>query len=400
MSGAAPERAFLCLYSEPWETPLRTSKHHLMRHFARTGRVLYVEMPVHPAMALAGDGRLRHALRGATAGLREVGDNIFALSPVVPLPYHARAPLFSGLWANRLNQRVALRSIRRALARLGMDRPVLWFYFPQGAVLLDALPHALACYHVVDDYLAFSGSPRSLAAIERVLLARADLVIASSERLRELKGPLVPRMRLVRHGVDAASFCGVAPPPADVAGLRRPVLGYFGALQKLDLDLCLAIARKRPEWSFVFVGPVTGPQGADVAALSAASNIRVLGPRPYEEIPAYLGAVDVAIMPFAMTPLTMAMSPIKVYEALAAGKPVVSTPIPELAHFGPLVRTATDADGLVGAVEAALSEPAVWADRRQRFAEDNTWERRFEEIEALLAEALRCKGHTVGRVDR
>src|SRR3972149_1407393 len=82
VSGAAPERAFLCLYSEPWETPLRTSKHHLMRHFARTGRVLYVEMPVHPAMALAGDGRLRHALRRATAGLREGGDNIFALSPV------------------------------------------------------------------------------------------------------------------------------------------------------------------------------------------------------------------------------------------------------------------------------------------------------------------------------
>src|SRR3989338_11299454 len=122
VSGASRQRAFLCLYSEPWETPLRTSKHHLMRHFARTSRVLYVEMPAHPAMALAGDGRLRRALRRTAAGPREVGDNIFVLSPVVPLPYHARAPLFSGLWANRLKQRVAFRSIRRALARLGMER--------------------------------------------------------------------------------------------------------------------------------------------------------------------------------------------------------------------------------------------------------------------------------------
>jgi len=400
VSGASRQRAFLCLYSEPWETPLRTSKHHLMRHFARTSRVLYVEMPAHPAMALAGDGRLRRALRRTAAGPREVGDNIFVLSPVVPLPYHARAPLFSGLWANRLNQRVAFRSIRRALARLGMERPVLWFYFPQGAVLLDDLPHALVCYHVVDDYLAFSGSPRSLSTVERALLTRADVVIASSERLVDLKGPLAPRIRLVRHGVDAASFRRAGPAPGDVAGLRRPVLGYFGALHKLDLGLCLALARKRAKWSFVFVGPVTGSQGADVAVLSAAPNIHVLGPKPYEEIPAYLAAMDVAIMPFAVTPLTMAMSPIKVYEALAAGKPAVSTPIPELAHFGPLVRTATDADGFVDAVEAALSEPAAWADRRRRFAENNTWERRFDEIEALLAEALERKRRTGGDLGR
>ena len=397
MSGSATGRAILCLYCEPWESPLRTSKHHLMGHFAQRGRVLYVEMPAHPAVALGGAGRFRQALRRAADGVRQVADNIFALSPLVPLPYHARAPLLSGLWTNRLNQRMALRAIRSALARLEMERPIVWFYFPHGAVLLDDLPHALVCYHVVDDYLAFKGIPRSLATVEQTLLARADLVVASSDYLCQVKGRLAPRIHLVRHGVDAARFGEGGAMPADLAPFRRPRLGYFGALHKLDLDLCREMARRRPDWSFLFVGPVTGPQGADVGRLAGMPNVRVLGPRPYEAMPAYLGSVDGAIMPFALTALTTAMSPIKVYEALAAGKPVVSTPVPELTHFGDLVCIAGDAEGLVTAVEACLREPAHRGEERKRFAAENTWERRFAEIERLLSEALERRGRDVAR---
>ena len=161
------------------------------------------------------------------------------------------------------------------------------------------------------------------------------------------------------------------PPFAKKAG--RPVVGYYGAIADwFDADLVADLAARRPDWDFVLVGSTFT---ADTARLSGLANVSMPGEKPYAEIPRWLGGFDVALLPFKRVPLTESTNPVKAYEILAAGKPLVSVPLPEVAALGDLVRLASDAAEFERQVSAALAErdPRV-VEKRKAFARDNTWE--------------------------
>ena len=385
----------LCLYCEGWDTPLRSSKHHFMTHLSRRNRVLYVEMPVHPLTALRYPEKWRRALRRWRQGPVPVQENLYTLSPLCPLPYHRASRLTSALWVNQVNQLSVLPYLRQAMRRLGFERPILWFYFPHAVSVLDRIPHKLAFFYLIDDYSAFEGVPRTYPVLERELLARADLVAALSQSLYDSRRSLCREIHLVRPGVFAEHFAkaqdGQSSVPEDIRGLRRPVIGYYGALHKLDMQLIQAMATARPHWSFLFIGPFQGYQGADVSPLGELQNVHLLGARPHESLPNYLRGVNVAILPVQVNQLTLNMCPLKLYEFLAAGKPVVSADLPEVrAVAGDLVKTARNATEFIRRIEECLAEddPSL-VKRRTALADQNSWEARFAMLETLIEGKLR-----------
>lgn len=213
---------------------------------------------------------------------------------------------------------------------------------------------------------------------ERALMAGADLVVVSSAALEREARQYAKRVLLLRNGCDYEHFASTPR-----AGGPRPVIGYYGAISDwFDIELVAALAARRPDWDFLLIGAT---YGAGVLPLTAQSNVTMPGERPYLELPQWLGVMDVAIIPFRRVALTEATNPVKVYEMLAAGKPVVSVPIPEVVALAPLVRFASCVDEFEGEIEAALCDEAgAVIEARRAFARAQTWEQRYE----LLAAAL------------
>jgi glycosyltransferase involved in cell wall biosynthesis len=378
-------RDIVCVGFADWDTDLQTNQHHLMRRLARENRVLFVESLGLRRPQIAGrDMRriVRRLLRGLR-GARET-DGLHVLSPLV-LPLHGN-PI-----ARRLNAWLLPALVKRAARRLGMTKPVLWAYVPQAEALLGALQPELVVYHCVDDIAAQPGiDGPSFRAAEARFAACADLVLASAPVLAERLSAVSHNVIYVPNVADTKLFSGAlgdGPVDAGMACLPSPRIVFTGALvtTKLDMGLLLLLARSRRDWSFALVGP-TGPGDprADMSGLAREPNIHLLGPRPYEALPSVLRGADAGLIPYAINELTKSIFPMKVYEYLAAGLPVVSTPLPSLAGVEG-VATAADAAGIATLLaEVLASDSQERAAARALLAQAHSWERRIEEIGAAI----------------
>jgi glycosyltransferase involved in cell wall biosynthesis len=170
--------------------------------------------------------------------------------------------------------------------------------------------------------------------------------------------------------------------PDDVAHLPRPILGFFGLIQDwVDIELLAEVARRRPTWSIVLIGDLATASKPRVET----DNLHVLGRRPYEDLPGYCRVFDIGLIPFRVNELTRNVNPIKLREYLAAGLPVVSTPLPEVAAYEPLVYIADGVDAFVGACERAMADdgPELVA-RRQAAMQQETWRAKVERLSELV----------------
>jgi glycosyltransferase involved in cell wall biosynthesis len=378
-------RGIVCVGSADWATELPINQHQLMGRLAAGNRVLFVESLGLRRPQLAGRdlGRLWRRLIRGLRGARPA-DGLHVLSPLV-VPLHHLGPV------RRLNRLLLRLQAGRAARKLGMREPILWAYVPQAEVLLDVLDPCLVVYHCVDDVAAQKGvDAESFRAAEERFARRADIVLASAPALAERMRGLSDNVLYAPNVADTASFAtALEPGPVDAAldSLPRPRLVFQGAIvaTKLDLELITEVARLRPEWSVVLVGPTgAGDPGGDLSALEGQPNIHMVGPRPAAELPAVLRGADAGLIPYAINDLTRSVFPMKVYEYLAAGLPVLATPLPALAGVEE-VDTVADAGQLVQAAERhfAADTPEL---RRQRSSEasSHSWENRIEEIEGAL----------------
>jgi len=388
-------RDIVCVAPSFWRADAPLNVHHVMRRLAPANRILLVESPGLRAPA-AGRRDLAKVLRRLGAwlrGPRRAPEGLWLLAPLV-VPLHGRA------WARRLNARLLTAAVRRAMRRLGLARPILWIFPPTGAGLVGRLDESLVVYHCVDAYAENPGVDRAaILALEAELLARCDLVLATSRALHEEKVPARGLSRYLPNVADAEHFAAGGPEPADMARIARPRLGYAGnvAGYKMDLELLAAAARARPAWQFCLVGPRgAGDPGGDLAPLACLANVHLLGPRPYADLPAYVAACDVCLIPFRVSASTRASFPLKFFEYMAAGKEIVATPLPALAAYEgrpDLVRFAAGVDEFVAAVEAALAAPrteALAAARREE-ARRNAWPDRMADISRAVMEALAAR---------
>jgi glycosyltransferase involved in cell wall biosynthesis len=380
------DRDIVCVGFADWDTELWTNQHHLMSRLARENRVLFIESLGLRQPRLAGRdvARIARRLRSGVAPPRRV-DGLHVLSPLV-VPLHRYAVV------RALNRRLLSAFVRRAARRLGFERPILWAYVPQAEVLLDVLDPSLVVYHCVDDIAAQPGiDGASFRRAEERFAGRADLVLASAPSLaKRLRG--VARNVLDAPNVaDTRTFStALEPGPVDpmIEALPGPRIVFTGAVvaTKLDIALLVALARARPAWSLALVGPVgLGDPRTDVSALAREPNIHLLGARAYAELPDVLRGADAGLIPYARNELTDSIFPMKVYEYLAAGLPVVATPLPALEGV-PDVATAADADGLARLLDAALANdgPERRA-ARSRAAASHSWDERLDQIAAAIA---------------
>jgi glycosyltransferase involved in cell wall biosynthesis len=386
-------RDIVCVGFADWDTDLWTNQHHLMSRLATANRVLFVESLGlrRPQIARRDLGRIARRLRRGLAPPRAV-HGLHVLSPLV-LPLHGSRA------ARALNGRLLPALVGRASRRLGLERPILWAYVPQAEALIGTLDPRLVVYHCVDDIAAQAGvDAEDFRATERRFAARADLVLASAPalaaRMRELarepaavlEAPNVADTELFASALRAGSEDGA------LAVLPRPRIVFTGAIvaTKLDIALLLSLARACPQWSFALVGPVgPGDPRTDVSALRGEPNIHLLGARSYAQLPDVLRVADAAIIPYALNELTASVFPMKVYEYLAAGLPVVATPLPAIAQVAEIA-TAPDAAGFAELLTQALAQdsPALRAQRSQAAAA-HSWQRRLEEIALAVGEVER-----------
>lgn len=379
------DRDIVCIGSADWATELPINQHHLMGRLARRNRVLFVESLGLRRPQLAGRD-LRRIWRRLLRGLRgaRTTDGPHVLSPLV-LPFHGSAAVRAA------NRRLLRRQVRSAARRLGMSGPVLWAYVPQAEALVDVLDPSLVVYHCVDDVAAQEGvDAASFRAAEERFASRADLVLASAPALAERMRTLSDDVLYAPNVADTSLFSTALEPgevDASLAALPRPRLVFHGAVvaTKLDIELLAEVAHLRPDWSIALVGPRgAGDPGGDLSPLEAAPNVHLLGPRRTEELPAVLRGADAGLIPYAINELTRSVFPMKVYEYLAAGLPVVSTPLPALAGVE-AVDAVADATELVAAAERELAaDTPQRRAQRSRAAASHSWEVRIEEIEAAL----------------
>lgn len=367
-------------FSNDWDgDPL--SKTHIMRILARDHRVLWVNsLGNRSARASTSDARkIVRKLRAAARGLVEVERNLHVLSPLY-------VPAYGSAAAVRANSVLVRLQVLGAMKRLGMRRPISWSFLPSAAAVAGTLGEALVIYHVVDEFSAFSDASVHVAEMERRLLERADLVIASSEKLLEAKRRTNPQAVLVRHGVDHGHFaraCEPGPVPDDLARLRRPVIGFFGLVADwIDLALVRRVADTYLGASVVLLGRVV----TSTAPLEGARNVHLLGRKPYAELPAYCRGFDVALTPFKLNALALAANPLKAREYVAAGLPNVCTDLPELRAI-PGCTVVKDPDAFVvevgRALEAGGPDPA-----RSALVRGESWEAKVLEIRGHLEAAL------------
>ncbi len=296
---------------------------------------------------------------------------------------------------------VVVDSQRRLLDELveqfRITRPLLWFYTPMAMAYADHLESSATVFDCMDELSAFQGASSDLSVFERALFERADLVFTGGFSLYEAKRHHHPNVHPFPSSVDAAHFAraragggdGLAD-PEDQRDLARPRIGFFGVIdERMDQEILARMADAHPEWSIVLIGPVVK---IDPGALPRRPNIHYLGPRPYESLPDYIAGWDVAIMPFALNASTRFISPTKTLEYLAAGRPVVSTPIRDVVRpYGEagIVRIA-EPTAFVGAVEETLDEAPTRAAAFRRAATDalvanTSWDRTWAAMDALIA---------------
>ena len=354
----------ICLSHLRWRFVLQRPQ-HLMTRYARTRRVFFIEEP-----------RVEDvAEMGVTS---ERIDGVTVVTPQVP---HG--------WTEAETVAAQRRVLDQVIARERISRYTLWYYTPLALRFASHLTPAAVAYDCMDELSAFKGASAELPALERELLARADVVFTGGHSLYEAKKHQHHNMHAVPSSVDVAHFAKARQPghdPQDQRGVAGPRLGFFGVLdERLDIPLLAGMADARPDWQFMMIGPVVKIDPAD---LPRRPNIHYLGSKSYGELPGYIAGWDVALLLFARNEATRFISPTKTPEYLAAGKPVVSTSIRDVVHpYGErrLVYIADTVPEMVRACSAALEESSdARRVRADAFLDDMSWDKTWARTAQLM----------------
>ena len=385
----------LVCFCNDWDgDPL--SKKQIVTRLARKNRVLWVNSTGNrnPTVSVHDVRRAIKKIREFLKGCRPVAENISVFCPLV-IPLHG-SPL-----ARRINRKILAWSMRRAMRKLQFRQPTTLTFVPSSADVAGELGERSVIYYCVDEYSQFSGTDaKAILEMEQRLIEKSDFVVVSAGKLLESKRVHNPNTHLITHGVDIDHFrkaCFAETiVPDDIARIKGPVIGFFGLIADwVDLEVIRAVAVARPEWSFVMIGEVR----TDISKLQALKNVHFLGRKPYESLPCYCKAFDVAILPFVWNELTLAANPLKMREYLAAGLPLISTPLPEVLRLRHVLHTARTADEYIGHIQRLFASGRIGPSLAiSREMDSESWDAKVEELSSLMVQpkGAECSLSAVG----
>jgi glycosyltransferase involved in cell wall biosynthesis len=374
-----------------WDTPYWTNKQHTADHLVKAGwRVLYIESIGlrAPKMGSGTDwGRIAKRLWRGLQGPRQMQDGLWVLSPLV-VPFKHNHP-----WVRALNQGLLSWTISRFSKKTAFNNPIVWTYHPYMLEVLENLEQRKQSfrsliYHCVDDLSAMPGiNADAFNAEERRLLLQADATFTTSKSLYEKCSGIGKNVHDLPNVVDVQHF-GKAfdahPLPTDMSKIPMPRLGYVGALSdfKIDFPLLKEVAEKNPQWSFVVIGEEReGQHDPTLAAMARLQNVFLLGRKQYADLPNYLRGMQVGLLPTLINDYTRSMFPMKFYEYIAAGLPVVSTPLDFLqGKTSPTLAVASHPEEYASAIANMLATQRMSREVSLLLVSQNTWSERLKKM--------------------
>jgi glycosyltransferase involved in cell wall biosynthesis len=378
-----------------WDEPYWTNKQHCAKSLAELGtRVLYVESVGlrSPKAGSAKDwgrlwNRLRKGISSLLLGARERSPGIFVLSPLLVPAGHRHA------LTRTLNRWLLRAAIVCSTRSRDFGRPLIWTYHPFMLDVIEDMKTGPVLYHCVDDLAAVPGvDAATFRAAEAKLLKCADVVFATAPALAEHCKQHNPNTHFLPNVVDAEHFGKALEPgpiPSDLAEIPEPRLCYHGVLSdfKIDFQLLLDAARQKPEWSWVFIGEEReGQKSPLVAELRTLPNVYFLGYRPYDVLPDYLRGMQIGLLPSLINDYTRGMFPMKYFEYLASGIPVVSTPLSFSASVGSGVLVAEEPSAFVDAIDRQIAGGRIDGCDVAHIVGNNTWRGRLSSMLRVLSE--------------
>ena len=349
---------------------------HLMNRFARYGRVYFIEEPVYES-----DGK-------SFLEIKQDGENLWIVTSHLLSSYTEDEIVFQ--------QKILLSKL---YSENKIENYIHWYYTPMALAISNHLQPELVVYDCMDELSNFKFAPEDLKQKEKDLFRVADLVLTGGQNLYQAKKNLhnnifpFPSSIDKDHFMQARTRMNVAP---DQKNIEQPIFGFYGVIdERFDIELLREAAIRKPEWSFVIIGPVIK---IDPATLPVSPNIHYLGAKTYEELPAYLAGWDVALIPFLLNESTKYISPTKTPEYLAAGVPVLSSAIVDVVTpygLNNLVQIFDDADSFILAGEKELAkkntERRKWLRSVDLFLKENSWDETWRQIKQHISITLKNK---------
>ena len=362
------EYDIICFSHLRWDFVFQRPQ-HLLSRFARKHKVLFVEEPIFH------DGEAEFVIKQRRSGV------------IVVTPHLANGTAAGAAEPN------LKKSLEEVLHSQSVSHFVSWYYTPMMLGWSEHLKPLAVVYDCMDELSAFKNAPPGMRLREAELLGMADIVFTGGQSLYEAKRDLHEAVYCFPSSIDVDHFSRALTEnqePDDQAGIPHPRIGFFGVIdERTDLDLLSQIANLRPDWHFVMIGPVVKIDEND---LPRSANIHYLGGKSYDDLPAYIAAWDVAMMPFAMNDSTRFISPTKTPEYLAAGRAVVSTPVRDVVRlYGEtgLVHIADTPEDFVRAINSILNGDIEEHRRKAgEFLETMSWEKTYVSMSELIDEAV------------
>ena len=379
----------LALVPSQWEGYSWRPTHYILSRLARYYKVLWVSPSLnyknvfHPK-----------SFWSTSRGLNKISPNFWTYSPERYLPQLPIRYGLSGL--NEFVDGIRVRKIKSMLTAMGIKRLILYVWRPQFGSYVGKFNEELVCYHVDDEY-TFSAVEQPISESESKLLKNSDIVFILSKSLLEKKGKLNPATYYSPMAVDFEHYRRIAEDESvhfnDLTSIPKPRIGYVGIIKsQIDLKLMLGISRKRKDWSIVIVGPINKNHkeiNETIELLRRESNVYFLGGKKYDDLPGYIKDLDICLMCYRKTDYTKYIFPLKLYEYLACGKPIVAASLEILEEFKDVLYFADTQEDWIENIQRCLEDQNTKMEQKRiAVARENSWDKRVKDIVSIFQEKL------------
>lgn len=376
-----------------YDSPLWTNRQHIALRLAERGwRVLYVEPRLFLPRMLLGkfigtEGRLKWFRRIWMPW--KVNKNLTVAAQFNLIPKSREHA-----WISTFNHFINKWLVKLHSYLLGFDNPSVLIYDTEAAQYLDDFSNSNIVYDCVDDHRAQAGvnrNPRRVEQEELELGKKADAISVTTEPLKERFEKINRNVVLNPNAADVYRFINfVGDEPVDISGIPHPRIGTVGALDdyKINAEIINFAAKNNPDWHFILVGPVdfigSHDQESGIGALKKFKNVHFLGQKKYEQVPAYVHSMDVSVIPYRKSAYNNASFPLKFWEFIASGKPVVVSGLPALVSYAGLIEFAENGEEFEKAIERSLKISEAQRDELITEAKKHDWRKRVDVIEGIL----------------